>query len=168
MPKGSKSGGSGKRGDSALYKGMGIKLSDIVVGGESSSRASFAALDSGGAPPRPRLQLGRAGLRGRALGRSSCSLAPPPPRLRGESAPGAGGGSRSRENGESDISSVELTPPAVSDTLGTGTFSRVRIARHKASGKYTALKILKKVRRPLVLALVFAPLAGALSQPLRA
>ena len=56
MPKGSKSAGGGKRGDSALYKGMGIKLSDIVVGGESSSRASFAAADSGGAPPRSRLQ----------------------------------------------------------------------------------------------------------------
>ena len=28
--------------------------------------------------------------------------------------------------------------------LGTGTFSRVRICRHKASGKYMALKILKK------------------------
>ena len=51
----------------------------------------------------------------------------------------------------------------VSDTLGTGTFSRVRIARHKASGKYTALKILKKVRHPSLLALVFAPLAGELS-----
>eukprot|EP01052_Picozoa_sp_SAG31_P051375 SAG31_NODE_12168_length_962_cov_1.059096_2_plen_63_part_00 len=29
---------------------------------------------------------------------------------------------------------------------GTGTFSRVRIARHKGSGQYLALKILKKVR----------------------
>ena len=35
---------------------------------------------------------------------------------------------------------------AHSAAAGTGTFSRVRIARHKASGKYTALKILKKVR----------------------
>ena len=76
-----------------------------------------------------------------------------------------GGGSRSRET-ESYVAANSSR--CVSDTLGTGTFSRVRIARHKASGKYTALKILKKVRRPLVLALVFAPLAGALSQPLRA
>ena len=37
-------------------------------------------------------------------------------------------------------------PPLLLSLAGTGTFSRVRIARHKASGKYTALKILKKVR----------------------
>jgi len=39
---------------------------------------------------------------------------------------------------------IKLTDVVVGDTLGTGTFSRVRIARHKASGKYMALKILKK------------------------
>ena len=39
-----------------------------------------------------------------------------------------------------------LTQPPLLSLAGTGTFSRVRIARHKASGKYTALKILKKVR----------------------
>jgi len=56
MPKGSKSGGGGKRGDSALYKGMGIKLSDIVVGGESSSRAGFGSgLRRGAAAPDPRV-----------------------------------------------------------------------------------------------------------------
>jgi len=39
---------------------------------------------------------------------------------------------------------LKLADIVVGDTLGTGTFSRVRIARHKASGKYMALKILKK------------------------
>jgi len=40
----------------------------------------------------------------------------------------------------------DACPPLLLSLAGTGTFSRVRIARHKASGKYTALKILKKVR----------------------
>jgi len=55
MPKGSKSGGSSR---SALYKGMGIKLSvvSIVVGGESSSRAGFGSgLRRGAAAPDPRV-----------------------------------------------------------------------------------------------------------------
>ena len=39
-----------------MYKGMGIKLSDIVVGGESSSRAGFGSgLRRGAAAPDPRV-----------------------------------------------------------------------------------------------------------------
>lgn len=32
----------------------------------------------------------------------------------------------------------------IGETLGTGTFGRVRLVRHKQTGKYFALKILKK------------------------
>jgi len=39
---------------------------------------------------------------------------------------------------------IILKDIVIGDTLGTGTFSRVRIARHKGGGKYLALKILKK------------------------
>eukprot|EP01047_Picozoa_sp_COSAG01_P080506 COSAG01_NODE_15685_length_1310_cov_4.298101_1_plen_85_part_10 len=49
---------------------------------------------------------------------------------------------RSQGRSRDDTSCWMCTAPPV----GTGTFSRVRIARHKASGKYMALKILKKVR----------------------
>eukprot|EP01047_Picozoa_sp_COSAG01_P080176 COSAG01_NODE_15485_length_1331_cov_11.729708_1_plen_56_part_01 len=46
---------------------------------------------------------------------------------------------RSQGRSRDDTSCWLCTAPPV----GTGTFSRVRIARHKASGKYMALKILK-------------------------
>jgi len=32
----------------------------------------------------------------------------------------------------------------VVDTLGTGTFGRVRLCRHRANGRHYALKIMKK------------------------
>ena len=73
-----------------------------------------------------------------------------------------GGGNCCKSNQERRVCNPRFA--CVCPIAGTGTFSRVRIARHKASGKYTALKILKKVRRtPSLLALVFAPLAGELS-----
>ena len=53
-------------------------------------------------------------------------------------------GGRKKESALYKGMGIKLSDIVIGDTLGTGTFSRVRIARHKASGKYLALKILKK------------------------
>jgi hypothetical protein len=126
---------------SALYKGMPLKLADIVVGdtlGESDVH----------------LQKPRA--------RALCATPPPPPRgelsWRGDNWGGGEGGAMMLCLGmvfcpfgaerccDPITRTTETCSPFGFAPLGTGTFSRVRIARHKASGKYMALKILKKVR----------------------
>lgn len=53
------------------------------------------------------------------------------------SSSGSNGGTRS-------IPKVNLEDYDTTETLGTGTFGRVRLARHKVTGKFHALKILKK------------------------
>eukprot|EP01028_Stygiella_incarcerata_P004345 TRINITY_DN1945_c0_g1_i2.p1 TRINITY_DN1945_c0_g1~~TRINITY_DN1945_c0_g1_i2.p1 ORF type:complete len:335 (-),score=96.41 TRINITY_DN1945_c0_g1_i2:1260-2264(-) len=45
---------------------------------------------------------------------------------------------------EADASKWTLDDFEMKETLGTGTFGRVRLARHKETGKYVAVKILKK------------------------
>ncbi|CBH16470.1 protein kinase A catalytic subunit [Trypanosoma equiperdum] len=43
-----------------------------------------------------------------------------------------------------DVSSWKLQDLEIRETIGTGTFGRVRLCRHRASGQYVVLKILKK------------------------
>ena len=43
-----------------------------------------------------------------------------------------------------DKKKINLGDFDVSVTLGTGSFGRVKLAKHKATGEYCALKILKK------------------------
>ncbi|RNF11262.1 putative protein kinase A catalytic subunit [Trypanosoma rangeli] len=43
-----------------------------------------------------------------------------------------------------DVSGWKLHDLELGETIGTGTFGRVRLCRHKSSGRYMALKILKK------------------------
>jgi serine/threonine protein kinase len=45
---------------------------------------------------------------------------------------------------ESDVSKWELFHFDILETLGTGTFGRVKLIRHKFTGQYFAIKILKK------------------------
>jgi len=49
-----------------------------------------------------------------------------------------------RDESMPDATAWALTDLELKETLGTGTFGRVRLARHKTSHKYFALKILKK------------------------
>lgn len=45
---------------------------------------------------------------------------------------------------DEDVSGWKLSDLELKETLGTGTFGRVRLCYHKLSGKFMALKILKK------------------------
>eukprot|EP00760_Papus_ankaliazontas_P014266 PhM_4_TR16012/c0_g1_i1/m.2113 len=49
-----------------------------------------------------------------------------------------------RDDSVPDASSWKLADLELKETLGTGTFGRVRLCRHKSSNKFFALKILKK------------------------
>ena len=54
------------------------------------------------------------------------------------------GGARGGSNVPPDPPPVSLARPRGSNTLGTGTFGRVRLVYHRASNKTYALKILRK------------------------
>jgi serine/threonine protein kinase len=59
----------------------------------------------------------------------------------------AGGDAAAQPKSEADLGlgpHLRLEDLEVMETLGTGTFGRVRLIRHKANSKYYALKILKK------------------------
>jgi protein kinase A len=53
-------------------------------------------------------------------------------------------GDGQKELYEMDTSQWKLSDFDMKETLGTGTFGRVRLCKHKASGKYVAIKCLKK------------------------
>ena len=49
------------------------------------------------------------------------------------------------KGGDGKVRSIKLSDYEMGDTLGTGSFGRVKIAKNKKTGEYVAMKIMKKV-----------------------
>ena len=49
------------------------------------------------------------------------------------------------ENEKGKVRSIKLSDYEMGDTLGTGSFGRVKIAKDKKTGDYVAMKIMKKI-----------------------
>ena len=49
------------------------------------------------------------------------------------------------DEGEGKVRQIKLSNYEVGDTLGTGSFGRVKIAKDKKTGEFVALKIMKKI-----------------------
>ena len=49
------------------------------------------------------------------------------------------------KGGDGKVRSIKLSDYEMGETLGTGSFGRVKIAKNKKTGEYVAMKIMKKV-----------------------
>ena len=49
------------------------------------------------------------------------------------------------EEGDGKVRPIKLSDYEMGDTLGTGSFGRVKIAKDKKTGEYVAMKIMKKI-----------------------
>ena len=49
------------------------------------------------------------------------------------------------ERGDGKVRAIKLSDYQMGDTLGTGSFGRVKIAKDKKTGDYVAMKIMKKI-----------------------
>ena len=49
------------------------------------------------------------------------------------------------QEGDGKVRSIKLSDYDMGDTLGTGSFGRVKIAKDKKTGEYVAMKIMKKI-----------------------
>ena len=51
----------------------------------------------------------------------------------------------SNKEGDGKVCPIKLSDYEMGDTLGTGSFGRVKIAKDKKTGEYVAMKIMKKI-----------------------